>query len=173
MLPVVDLFGTTMTVRVHYIATIGGTTADTIASLHGPVEAAEDLRQICIQQLYPDAFWPYLEDFDARCYPTLQNGTLTDSCWQEVAAVHGIDQARIQTCASGSEGIGLLQNDTRTFGRDWIAGSPTLLVNGTVYSGQRTPEAYKQAICATMTERPDACDVALSTQSGSATGSCG
>jgi hypothetical protein len=68
MKPVVNLLGSKADIRLLYIATVQGSTVDSVQSLHGLPEAQEDLRQLCIQKNYPQKFWDYLESFNTRCY---------------------------------------------------------------------------------------------------------
>jgi len=48
-----------------------------------------------------------------------------------------------------------------------------MFINSTLYSGSRTPEAYKSAICSAFTEQPEDCNKTLSDNAGAAEGSCG
>jgi hypothetical protein len=53
-----------------------------------------------------------------------------------------------------------------------VSGSPTLIINNVDYSGARTAEAYKTAICSGFTAEPTECSQTLSEDSTSANGSC-
>jgi len=53
-----------------------------------------------------------------------------------------------------------------------VTGSPTLIINGVEYSGSRSSEAYKQAICDAFTTAPSECSQTLSETSSTATGGC-
>jgi glutaredoxin len=174
MQPVFELLNGKADFRVRYIATISGTTADSVDSLHGPSEAAEDLRQICINKNYPAKFWPYLTAFNTACYPSWQNATALAACRKDTLASLGIDSTKIETCASGSEGMVVLQADGTETNKNGVSGSPTLIINGVTYSGARTPEAYKQAICNSFDTVPAECSTVLSSASASASsGGCG
>jgi hypothetical protein len=172
MEPVVDLLGTKADFNVRYIATVNGETVDAIRSLHGLPEAKEDLRQLCLMKSYPDQFWDYLNLFNAQCYPLYQNATQLASCQQNVTTTLGIDNQKIETCASGSEGIALLRADQAITSDLLVTGSPTLFMNGQRYSGQRTAEAYKQGVCARFDTPPAECSVNLSTQAAASSGTC-
>lgn len=173
MEPVVDLLGKKADFKVRYIATISGNTVDTIKSLHGLVEAKEDLRQICIAKYYPEKVWLYLMASNTQCYPVYRNATQLESCQENVTATLGIDNQKIETCASGSEGLALLSADEAITKNLKITGSPTLMMNGQKYSGQRTAEAYKQAICARFETPPAECSTNLSSiATATASGSC-
>lgn len=170
MQPVVGLFGTKANITVRYIANVQGTTVASVKSLHGTSEAKEDLRQLCIAKYYPQKLWPYLTDFNAQCYPVWQNATQLESCQKNVTATLGITD--IETCASGSEGLALLKAEGAITSSYKVTGSPTLIINGQRYSGSRTAEAYRQAICARFETPPAECSVNLSAQTVAASGSC-
>ena len=174
MKPVAGLLGTKADITLRYITTVRGETVDSVQSLHGLPEAQEDLRQICIQKNYPEKFWEYLDDFNTRCYSLSQNITSLNACWRSTASDLGIDTTAVETCATGPEGLGLLKQDETNANQNGATASPTLLINGVKYSGSRTPEAYKQAICSSFTEAPSECATVLSTASQAASaGGCG
>jgi hypothetical protein len=169
--PVVDLLKSKADIRIRYITTISGTTVDSVDSLHGPAEAKEDLRQICINKYYPDKFWAYLSTFNSACYPSWQNAAALVSCEKNTTATLSIDSAKIDACAQGAEGLALLKTDETASAKDGATASPMLFINGVQYSGARTPEAFKQAICNSFETAPAECNTTLS--SASATGSTG
>ena len=172
--PVVGLLGTKADIRVRYIATVQGTTVDSVKSLHGLTEAKEDIRQLCVAKYYPQELWPYLMDVNAQCYPVYKNATQMELCQKNVTATRGIDNQKIETCAGGSEGLALLSADETITKNLKITGSPTILMNGQKYVGQRTAEAYKQGICARFETPPAECSVNLSDLAVAASyGSCG
>jgi hypothetical protein len=174
MKPVVDLLGTKADIRVRYITTVRGSTVDSVQSLHGLPEAQEDLRQICIQKNYPQKFWDYIESFNTRCYPLSQNITSLNTCWRNTTASLGIDSAAIGTCSTGSEGLGMLTEDEMNANQNGATASPTLFINDVKYSGARTPEAYKQAICNSFDAAPPECGTILaSSQQTASSGGCG
>ena len=174
MMPVVSLLGSKSDIQVRYITTVRGTTVDSVQSLHGSSEAQEDLRQICIQKKYPQKFWDYIDTFNARCYPVSQNLTSLNACWRNTSEDLGFDTLAIETCATGSEGLGLLNTDETNANQNSATASPTLLINGVKYSGARTPEAYKQAICNSFDTAPAECGTTLtSTQTAASSGGCG
>ena len=171
--PVVDLLGSKADFKVRYIATVNGDTVEAVKSLHGLPEAKEDLRQLCVMKSNPDKFWDYVKLINDQCYPIYKNATQLASCQQNVTATLGIDNQKIETCATGSEGIALLRADEAITKNLKVTGSPTLFMNGQKYAGQRTAEAYKQAICARFETPPAECSVNLSAvASAASSGSC-
>ena len=174
MKPVVLLLGTKADIRLRYITTVSGSTVDSVQSLHGLPEAQEDLRQICIQKNYPGKFWDYLEVFNARCYSLSQNRSGLNACWRNTTVSMGIDTAAIETCATGSDGLGMLMDDEKNADANDATASPTLIINGVKYAGARTPEAYKQAICNSFDAAPPECGTILAaSQQTPSAGGCG
>ncbi len=172
MRPVVDLIGTKADISVRYITTVNGNAADDVDSLHGPAEAKEDLRQLCILRSYPAKYWDYLAGFNEQCYPVWQNAPLQDSCRKNVTASLGIALPAIDTCATSADNIALLRLDEVAAESNGATASPTLLVNGVTYTGARTPEGYKQAICNSFDTAPAECNTTLSSASAAAAGGC-
>ena len=173
MKPVVGLLGPKADIQLRYITTVQGSTVDSVQSLHGLTEAQEDLRQICIQKNYPQKFWDYIEVFNANCYPLSQNPTSLNACWKNTTATLGIDTAAIDTCATGSNGLGMLREDERNADGNGATASPTLIINGVKYSGARTPEGYKQAICNSFDAVPSECGTVLAaSQQAASSGGC-
>jgi glutaredoxin len=175
MEPVVGLLGTKANITIRYIASVNGTTTDSVKSLHGPTEAKEDLRQLCIARYYPQELWPYLMDFNRNCQNVSlrQNATSLDACGTNTTRKLGINDEKIETCAMGSEGLSLLRSDEWITKNYKVTGSPTLIINGQRYSGQRTPEAFKQFMCARFETQPSECSVNLSAQAATASsGNC-
>jgi glutaredoxin len=176
MKPVVDLLGTKADIKIRFIANVQGETVDSVQSLHGITEAQEDLRQLCIMKYYNQTvFWNYLMEIDNNCYGKIdtRNATALDACWKNAATKAGIDVAKIQTCSSGSEGLNLLKADEQLTEQYGVSGSPTLIINGAAYSGGRSSEAFKQAICNAFTTSPTECSQTLSSSGGSSTsGGC-
>jgi len=172
MKPVVALLGSKADIRVRYITTATGTTAASIYSLHGQKEVQEDLRQTCIIKNNPEKFWEYVGKFNEACYPQYLNADLFDACRGNVTTALGIDTHAIESCASSEEGLALLKADELLANKDGASSSPTLVINGQVYRGSRTPEAYKQAICDHFVTAPGECSTTLSSVQGTASGSC-
>jgi len=159
--PVADLLKSKADIRVRYITTVTGTTIDSVRSLHGSAEAQEDLRQICINKYYPDQFWSYIRTFNEQCYPSWQNATALESCQEDTMAALSMDSAKIDTCSQGTEGFALLKADETASDADHAKSSPMLFINGVLYSGSRTSEAYKQAVCSSFETVPAECSTAV------------
>ena len=91
---------------------------------------------------------------------------------QNVTAALGINLPAIETCANGAEGLSLAELDASESLAIGASASPTLFINGVQYSGARTPEGYKQAICASFNTAPAECNTTLSSTSAAASGGC-
>lgn len=172
MKPVADLLGVKADIKVRFIASVGGTNVSSVQSLHGTEEAKEDLRQLCIMKYYPSNYWSYVMDIDKNCYPNYRDSAAIDICWKNASTKLSINTTKIETCAYGSEGLALLSADETLTNQKGISGSPTLLINGVAYSGARTPEAFKTAICNAFTTAPSECTQTLSENGTATSGNC-
>jgi hypothetical protein len=175
MKPVVDLLGSKADINLHYITTVSGTSADSVSSLHGAGEVQEDLRQVCIQKYNPEKLWDYVNRFDTSCYPVSASADTQKSCELNVSTAAGINMSAVESCASGPEGVSLLKADETDSDKNSVSGSPTLIINGVTYSGDRSPEAFKEAICNSFTTAPAECATNLTSTGAvaSSAGGCG
>ncbi len=174
MKPVADLLGSKADIKVRFIAKAGDN-INSIQSLHGAVEAKEDLRQLCMIKNYPDKYWNYLSAFNKNCYPLYRNETALDSCWKSSAAAQGIDSAKIESCVN-SDALALLKADEQAANTYGVSGSPSLIINGATYNGARSSEDYKNAICSAFNNPPAECsqNIGTASQANSApAGGCG
>jgi hypothetical protein len=172
MKPVVDLLGSKADIKVRFIASVSGTTPDSVDSLHGATEAMEDLRQVCINKYYPAKYWSYLDKIDANCYSLSRDAAGLDACWKAAATNLTMDVAKIDTCSKGTEGIDLLKADVAITDSYGVSGSPTLIINGAKYNGARTSEAFKAAICNAFNTPPAECGAAINSTAAAAQGGC-
>ncbi|MEM5793955.1 MAG: DsbA family protein [Candidatus Aenigmatarchaeota archaeon] len=175
MKPVVDLLGTKADIKIHFIVNVAGNTIDSVNSLHGPNEAKEDARQACMMKYYTQkTYWDYLMEFNNNCYSLYRDDQKLDECWKKTAQKFGIDVEKIEKCAYGSEGVELLKADEQLTDQYGITGSPTLIINGARYTGTRSSEAFKKAICSGFITQPSECSQNItSTSSSTPSGSCG
>lgn len=163
MLEVVKALGDKIEYKIHYIVNDNGD--GTFQSLHGPNEADENIRQLCIKAKVPDKFYAYLEcvNKDYRNAPT---------AWEKCAKDSGVDTEQIKSCAS-DEGKKLLSEDAKIANQKNVGGSPTIEVNGVQYRGTRSPEALKAAMCKAFTQAPSECDKVLSSEESTLTTAAG
>ena len=170
MRPVVALLANSTDFRVRYIVSVPGTDISTAHSLHGNAEVVEDTRQLCIAEKDPEKLWDYIAAFNSRCYPV--NATTLSSCQDSVETDLGIPRDSISQCVAGSDGFGLLKAEASAVDNAGISSSPTLIINGQRYSGSRTPDAIRQAICDHFDTAPGSCATTLSSTTASASGNC-
>jgi hypothetical protein len=69
-------------------------------SAKGIAEVEEDLRSVCVKKYYPADFWDYI---------SCRAKNIQSSWWQDCA--EKFDQTKIQSCAHGTVGQGLLEKD--------------------------------------------------------------
>jgi len=175
MKPVVDLLGSSTNLAIRFIVNVQGTTVDSIQSLHGVNEVAEDLRQVCIMKYYNQTtYWNYIMQFDSNCPSYVNDAAQLDTCWKAAANKYGIDTAKIQSCANSTDAINLLKADEALTNQYGVSGSPTLIINGATYNGARSSDAFNQAICSGFTTKPAGCSQNVtSTAANVASGACG
>ena len=174
MKSVVDAIGSKADIKVRFIASVDGTTADSVQSLHGTNEAMEDLRQLCIMKYYPDKYWSYLMNINENCYPLARDAAALDICWKAAAQNQSIDASKIDTCSKGQEGMDLMKLDEAAANKYSVSGSPTLVINGVVYNGARTADAFQNAICLGFNSPPAECgQVINATAVAAPQGGCG
>ncbi|MBU5557916.1 MAG: hypothetical protein QW751_00470 [Candidatus Aenigmatarchaeota archaeon] len=193
MLPVVDLLGDAASIEPHFIVQVMNKTeaeamlsqinsrgssytlADKfyvlgdvyILSLHGPKEAAEDARQAVIFKEYGSStFWKYVSYVNSNC-----SLSTIDTCWKTAANAIGLNISEIEANVN-TEGHILLFGDQLLAESYDVRGSPTLIINGAEYTGERTPEGYKAGICSGFKTQPAACKQELSNTATAPSGGC-
>jgi len=140
----------------------------TYCSMHGIKELNEDVRQLCIWKYYNSSvWWNYVSAVNSRC----SVGDI-DTCWLGVANSTGINATKISACQL-NESAQLLANDKQVGDILSVQGSPTLFLNGQSYSGGRSPEAIKTALCGAFSNPPASCGTTLSSNESAANGGCG
>lgn len=173
MSPVIDLLGNDADINIRFIANITGDDINQVSSLHGPIEGIEDARQLCVAKNYDKTIlWSYVNEINEKCYPIYRNGDdIYQDCWQTAAQNNGIDINKIDTCVE-SEGPDLIREENTLTTKYGVSGSPTLIINGVKYTGARTSEAFKTAICNAFNNAPESCSEELSTSSTAPDGGC-
>lgn len=140
-------------------------------AMHGKKEIDENTRQYCIQKDQVAKLNKYLTCFTGKDDYA--------GCLKEA----GVNESQVNTCMAKADtqfGITAKFNDQASWlsgqfpmyqvhaadnEKYGVQGSPTLVINGVQSEVDRSPEAVKQAICASFTKAPAECDTALSTQS--------
>lgn len=150
------------------------------SSLHGRQEANQDIREICAWNLTDDKkiWWNFVDNVNKAC--TAQNA---DICWEEQAKKAGFDPNKITECFN-KDGIALMDKEIAETEKYKVSGSPTVLVNGVNFPPEnayaqdgkgslmigkkvieqskfRTPNAIKEAICASSSKNIKECNTVL------------
>ncbi len=102
----------------------------------GQPEVEECLRSLCLQKYYPEKFWDYI---------TCRAKNIKSSWWEECAV--GVDTAKIKSCATGTEGVFLLEENTALNNQLKVMFGPTYLMdNQQIFSssGALTEEELKK-----------------------------
>ncbi|MFA4819603.1 MAG: thioredoxin domain-containing protein [Candidatus Aenigmatarchaeota archaeon] len=171
---VFDAIGSKADIKVRFIASVEGTTADSVQSLHGINEAMEDLRQLCIMKYYPDKYWSYLMNINENCYPNSRDATALDACWKAAAQNQSIDASKIDTCSKSQESLDMMKLDEAAAQKYDVSGSPTLIINGATYNGARTSDGFKNGICSGFNSPPAECGTVINATAVAAPqGGCG
>ncbi len=124
-------------------------------SMHGINELKEDVRELCIQKYYKDVLMDYIVKINKEC-----NVENVETCWKEVAEKLGINTTKIEECFN-EEAFELLEKEVQLNKKYNAYASPMLFINGEEYRGERTPNAFKDAICKAFLEPPEECNVII------------
>jgi hypothetical protein len=107
----------TVKINVRYIVSAGRDGKDKKwQSLHGDPELQEDIRQVAIQQAWPDKFWKYLE---------VRNADLKNEDWKASATAAGLDPYAVE--AKLELGRKLIAQDIKDGLTLKVNGSPTYM----------------------------------------------
>jgi hypothetical protein len=121
-------------------------------SMHGVEEIEEDIRQLCVNEYYPDKFWNYV-----LCIG--ENYRNPGSFWESCSEKNGIDIEKVRGCWQGEEGNLLLVENIKKADYLKITKSPVLMINKRIYTGKRTANALKDWICDEFGNPPEECNV--------------
>jgi len=175
MIPVAELLGDQADIELHYVIYSnyrgGGPNycldeESKYCSMHGIQELNQGIRELCVQKYQPEKLWSFVDVVNQNC-----SYTNADNCWETLAQEVGINTQTIKNCQA-NEAVKLLAEEVDLNKEFGIKGSPQLIINGEEYQIARTPESYKQTICAAFTSPPEECSQSLSNQGGPASGGC-
>jgi len=190
MMPVADLLGDSAEIELHYIVYSdygSGYPEDCIdqenkyCSLHAIGELNQGIRELCVAKYQSDKFWNFVKQTNAQA-----TSDDIETKWQGIASSLDVDVNMVSNCQQ-NEGIALLDNElalTDTLypvqdpaehnGQEEmnVSGSPTIVINGMVFDGQRSVNAYREAICSAFIEPPVECEEELIEPAPSSEGSC-
>jgi len=158
--PVQDLLRDSITIEPHFVINdrsaapsvkSGCIKNNTICALHGVKELYENVRQVCIWKDYQDKWWDYVSCINENC-----DKDDVDTCWQPCAEENQISVAKIRACQE-VEGTSIAEKERDLSDELGATGSPSLIINGYKYGGERTPETLKKAICKGFKNPPPEC----------------
>lgn len=136
--------------------------------LHGKQEVDENLREYCIQKEEKEKFSNYLSCF------------VKDGNFEKCLSEANIDREKLTSCQSETDkqyNIYSGYNDKSTWlngqypkfeiynelnQQYGVSGSPTLVINDTLVTVDRSPEKIKEKICSAFNSPPEACSQTLS-----------
>lgn len=136
-------------------------------AMHGETELREQLAQYCIQKEQPEKFFAYLEAF-------LVEGDSDSSLEQS-----GVNKDKLLSCIDKTDKeFKVLENFNKKIGfkgtypgfeifkadnaKYNVAGSPTLVINGTQNESGRDSNSLLKSICSAFNNAPEECDLELS-----------
>ena len=176
MRPVVDALGDSVEIEPHYVIYENYASGypeycldeeNKYCSMHGIKELNQGIRELCVYQNQPDKFWPFIEAVNKDC-----DVETVEECWQQAGQKTGINVSAVKTCQS-ENATKFSQREKELNAKYQVSGSPALVINGVHYQGeQRSPEAYKNAICNAFNTSPEVCGKELESDSSSGSGSC-
>lgn len=177
MKPVVELLSDAAKIELHYVIYENYASGypdycldeeNQYCSMHGIDELNQNIREMCVYQNQPERFWNFVDEVNKSC-----NVQTVEECWQGAAQKTGVNVKAVKECQTGNA-TKFVQQEKDLNDQYKVSGSPTLVINGVHHTGDRNPEAYKNAICGAFNDPPDACRQTLesSASSSSGGGSC-
>jgi 2-hydroxychromene-2-carboxylate isomerase len=91
------------------------------ASMHGQEEVDEDLRMVCVEDLYPTKY-KFME------YVSCRSAKFESTNWEDCVS-KDMSKAKIKACAEGKKGTELLKASFAAAADLGVQGSPTLVLN--------------------------------------------
>jgi hypothetical protein len=158
ILPVVELLGSKINFQLKFVS----------YAMHGEKEIDENVRQYCIQKMGFDKLDAYLkcfvkQDDSAGCLSAAKIDTANlNSCVSQTDAKFQIKE-KFKDQSSWSNGqyppFDINKDDNVKYD---VSGSPSLVINGTLASAERTPQSLLNLICSGFTNQPAECGQQLS-----------
>ena len=149
------------------------------SSLHGRVEANQNVRELCAYNLANDKklWWDFVKNVNDNC--TVQDA---DTCWEEQATKAGFDANKITECFNKDAGS-LIEAEIADTTKNKISGSPTLMIDDKSFppmidsastdqnikigkevfalANIRTSTVIKTALCTGFKNQPKACNTKI------------
>ncbi|MEM4337070.1 MAG: thioredoxin domain-containing protein [Candidatus Woesearchaeota archaeon] len=136
--PVLKQFGKDIDFSLNFIAADLGN--GNFNSLHGQNEVKGDIVQLCAMKYEPERYADFIlcMNNDASNIP---------NNWEKCSINLGLKTELIRTCYEGGEGKKLLSESIKKSNAASAQASPTIIINGKEYQGQREPLSFARAIC--------------------------
>lgn len=190
MNPVEELLGDKANIKLNYVIYSDYASGypeycldkeSTYCSMHGIQEIDQDIREVCVQKYQPEKLWDFVMDINENT-----DSNNVDEKWEDIASNLDIDVSKIKKCQK-DEGVNILVEELRLTGTKYsvqdpsrhqgneeisISGSPTLVVNGIVFDGERTSQGYKDAICSAFLDPPAECEEEIGGNGAEVEGGC-
>ncbi|MBC8495289.1 hypothetical protein H8D36_04000 [archaeon] len=142
----VQRFDGDVDLNINYIVNSQG---DNFQSLHGQPEVDENMRQLCVEKLFPEKHYDYLLCFN-------QNYQAGQAQYANCANQLSIDTEAIASCVV-NDGVELLKACEVETNKVGASASPTVYLNGKSYNGGRLEISYITAICEALGGEHEAC----------------
>jgi predicted DsbA family dithiol-disulfide isomerase len=121
-------------------------------AMHGDPEVQENIRQVCAAKHFPDRYMDYI---------LARNANVNDPNWKDAATRAGLKADVVERCASGPEGAALMTENLKVHKERKATASPTIYIDGTLYSGARGLKSITLALCNALQAKgvktPEAC----------------
>ena len=138
IIPVVKQFGNSVDFNLNFIASDSG--SGNFDSLHGENEVKGDIVELCAMKKEPQKYMDIILCMN-------ENAAGIPGNWEECSKKLNLDTAAIKSCYEGSEGKQLLSDSIKKSNSANAGASPTIIINGQEYSGQRDGLSITRAIC--------------------------
>jgi len=144
--PVLDKLGDSVEFSLNFISTDLGDS--NFQSLHGESETKGNIVQLCAIKYNPDKYMNMVVcmNKDTRAIP---------NNWEQCAQDNDLNVDKIKTCYEGDEGKNLLSESVKKSESVNARGSPTMYLNGQLYSGGRDTLSFMRALCENLGEHPE------------------
>jgi hypothetical protein len=190
MAPVANLLGDNANIELRYVVYSNYASGypeycideeNKYCSMHGIQELNQGVRELCVQKYDSEKLWDFVMAMNAGA-----SDKDADEKWQDIAKELGIDTEKISKCQE-EEIFSLLDNELKISSASYpvqnpaanngqeessVAGSPTLIINGVIYDGDRSTTGYQTAICNAFNEAPEECIELLTEEEVAVDGSC-
>ena len=144
--PVLDKLGDSVEFSLNFISTDLGD--GNFKSLHGEPETKGNIVQLCAIKYNPTTYMDLVVCMNQNA------GAIPDN-WEQCAKDNNLDVDKIKSCYEGDEGKTLLSESVKKSESVNARGSPTMYLNGQLYSGGRDTLSFMRALCENLEGHPE------------------